>query len=192
MDHWALWVVFSVVVIVMIAIDLGLLSRGSKIIGVREALIRTGVWAALSLAFNGLVWWREGPVRAGEFLVCYLTEQALSVDNIFVFIVILRYFAVPPERQHRVLLWGILGAVVLRALFILAGVELVERFEWSMYPLGAFLAYTGVKLFWAEQAESFDPSKHFLLRLTWRILPLSKNQDTDRFFVVENGRRLAT
>jgi len=192
MEHWGLWVVFVVVLIVMIALDLGILSRGSKVIGVREALLRTAGWVALAMAFNGLLLWKEGPAKAGEFLVCYLTELALSVDNIFVFIIILKYFAVPPERQHRVLVWGILGAVALRAVFILAGVELVEHFTWSMYPLGAFLIYTGIKLVATEHGGEFDPEHNFMLRLIRRMVPLSKNHSTDRFFVVEDGKRLAT
>ncbi|HUR29126.1 MAG TPA: TerC family protein [Planctomycetota bacterium] len=192
MEHWILWVVFAVVLIVMVALDLGLFSRGPKVIGVREALLRTAGWVGLAMAFNALLFWREGPEHAGEFLVCYLTELALSVDNIFVFIIILKYFAVPPASQHRVLVWGILGAVALRALFILAGAELVSRFSWSMYPLGAFLIYTGIKLVTTKEGSEFDPEKNFVLRLIRRFVPLSKDHTTDRFFVVEDGKRLAT
>ncbi|MBK8177925.1 MAG: TerC family protein [Planctomycetes bacterium] len=192
MDHWALWIVFAVVVLTMMALDLGLHRREVRAIGVREALLRTAVWVALALGFNGLVLWQDGTTRAGEFLVCYLTEQALSVDNIFVFIVIFRYFAVTSANQHRVLFWGILGAVFFRAIFILAGVELVSRFEWTMYLLGAFLVFTGIKLFTADDTQEMDPEKNLVLRLTKKYLPVTDQIRGPHFFVVENGRRMAT
>ena len=192
MNHWALWIVFAVVVLAMMALDLGLHRREVRAIGVREALLRTGVWVLLALGFNGLVLWQDGATRAGEFLVCYLTEQALSVDNIFVFIVIFRFFGITSANQHRVLFWGILGAVVFRAIFILAGVELVSRFEWTMYLLGAFLVFTGIKLFTSGGDEDVDPEKNFVLRLTRRYLPVTPKLHGPAFFVVEGGRRVAT
>jgi tellurite resistance protein TerC len=131
-------------------------------------------------------------VRAGEFLTCYLTEQALSVDNIFVFIVIFRYFQISAAHQLRVLMWGILGAVLFRAIFILAGVELVSRFDWTMYVLGTFLVFTGIKLFTSGKEEELDPEANFVLRLTKKFLPVTHTMHGAHFFVVENGRRMAT
>jgi tellurite resistance protein TerC len=192
MNHWALWTVFGVVVLTMMALDLGLHRKEAKAISVREALVRTALWAALALGFNGLILMNEGREKAAEFLLCYLTEQALSVDNIFVFIVIFRYFAVSSANQHRVLLWGILGAIFFRAVFILAGVELVSRIEWSMYVLGAFLIFTGIKLFFAGDEDKIDPEKNIMLRLTKRFLPVTPTMHGKHFFVLENGRRVAT
>jgi len=192
MNHWALWTVFGIVVLTMMALDLGLHRKEAKPIGVREALLRTALWAALALGFNGLVLVNDGREKAAEFLLCYLTEQALSVDNIFVFIVIFRYFAISSANQHRVLLWGICGAVIFRAIFILAGVELVSHFEWSMYVLGAFLVFTGIKLFFASDDDEIDPEKNVVLRLTKRFLPVTPVLPGKRFFIRENGRRVAT
>ncbi len=192
MGHLILWIVFGVVVVVMMALDLGLHQREPKAIGVREALWRTALWTALALGFNALILWRDGLEPAGEFLTCYLTEQALSVDNIFVFIIIFRYFAVSSANQHRVLFWGILGALVFRAVFILAGVALVSRFEWTMYLLGAFLAFTGIKLFMAGDEQELDPEKNFVLRITKKFLPITNTTHGSRFFVLEAGKRVAT
>ncbi|HTF90126.1 MAG TPA: TerC family protein [Planctomycetota bacterium] len=192
MDHWGLWVVFAAVVLSMMALDLGVLQRNPREIGVREALWRTLAWGLLALGFNALIFWRDGSQRAGEFLTCYLTEQALSVDNIFVFIVIFRYFAISSANQQRVLFWGILGAVVFRAIFILAGVELVSHFEWTMYLLGAFLVFTGFKLFFADDDEEVDLEKNMILRVTKKFLPVSAAPAGKHFFVVENGKRVAT
>ena len=192
MNHWVLWTVFGVVVLTMMALDLGLHRKEAKAIGVREALVRTALWAALALGFNGLVLVNDGQEKAAEFLACYLTEQALSVDNIFVFIVIFRYFSISSANQHRVLLWGICGAVVFRAIFILAGVELVSHFAWSMYLLGVFLVFTGIKLFLASDDEEIDPEKNVVLRLTKRFLPVTPALHGKHFFVKEHGRRVAT
>ncbi len=192
MDQWGLWTVFAVVVLAMMALDLGLHQREARAIGVREALWRTAGWVLLTIGFNALILWRDGSESAGLFLTSYLTQQALSVDNIFVFIVIFRYFAVSSANQQRVLFWGILGAVVFRAVFILAGVELVSRFEGTMYVLGAFLAFTGFKLFFTDNEAQIDLEKNFVLRLTKRFLPVSAGLSGSRFFVIEAGQRLAT
>ena len=192
MNHWALWTVFGVVVLAMMALDLGLHSKKLKPISVREALLRTGLWVLLAMGFNALILWQDGSVRASEFLACYLMEQALSVDNIFVFIIIFRYFGITGGNQHRVLFWGILGAVVFRAIFILAGVELVAHFQWSLYVLGAFLIYTGIKLFFASSEAEMDPDKNVVLRLTKKFLPVTNTLHGAKFFAVEAGRRVAT
>lgn len=192
MEHAGLWAIFGVVVVVMMALDLGLHRKQSHAIGVREALLRTALWVVLALGFNALLLWREGSQRASEFLACYLIEQSLSVDNIFVFIVIFKFFGISAARQHRVLFWGILGAVVFRAIFILAGSALVTSFEWTLYILGGFLIYTGAKLFVTDSNAEIDPSKNLALRWTKRVLPVTDQFHGESFFTLENGRRVAT
>jgi tellurite resistance protein TerC len=191
MPPWMMWSLFSVVVVTMLALDLGVFHKTAHAIGVREALRWTAVWVVLAMAFNGVVWWNQGHQKGAEFLLCYLTEQALSVDNIFVFVVIFRYFSVWPENQHRVLFWGILGAVVFRGLFIITGVELVEQFAWTMYILGAFLVFTGVKLFFEKEKE-VHPEKNPMIRLVQRVLPLTTKFEGARFTVIQDGKRFAT
>lgn len=191
MDHWLLWTIFGVVVIGMMALDLGVFHREAHEVSVKEALTWTGAWVVLALSFNVLVYFRDGPVKAVEFLTCYLTEYALSVDNIFVFLVIFTYFAIPRESQHRVLFWGILGALVMRGIFLLAGVALIEKFHWTIYVLGGILLLTGIKLMF-QGDEEIEPEKNIILRLARRLLPVTDSYEGSRFFVVRDGRRYAT
>src|SRR5678815_2933567 len=133
MDNWILWTVFGVVVVGVLAFDLGVLHRRPHAVGVKEALVWTAVWVALALGFGVLVYLRDGSASATEYLTCWLSEYALSIDNIFVFLVIFTYFGVPQESQHRVLFWGILGALVMRGVFLLVGVALIQKFHWTVY-----------------------------------------------------------
>jgi tellurite resistance protein TerC len=195
-----LWSVFVAIVIAALLVDFVVLKKqGAHEVGVREALRWSIVWVALAVAFNALFWWAlvqsEGravaDTRAMEFFTGYLIEKSLAVDNIFVFLMIFTYFAVPPPYQKRVLMIGIVGAIVLRTLMILGGAWLIEHFHWVLYVFGAFLVLTGIKMWWAAGKES-DLERNPALRLLRRLLPVSKSFDGERFFTVENGKRIAT
>ena len=191
MDNWILWTVFGVVVVGMMALDLGVLHRKPHAVGVKEALVWTAVWVALALAFGGLVFARFGTTKGTEYITCWLSEYALSIDNIFVFLVIFTYFGIPAESQHRVLFWGILGALLMRGIFLLAGVALIERFHWTVYILGVILVGTGLKLLF-QRDEEIEPEKNIILRLARRFLPVTSEYEGSRFFVRVAGRLTAT
>jgi tellurite resistance protein TerC len=190
MQTW-LWIVFGVVVAGVMALDLGVLHRKAREVSLREAMGWTATWIALAAAFNALLWIKYDPEKAKAFTTCYLTEYALSVDNIFVFLVIFSYFNVPREAQHRVLLWGILGALVMRGAFLVAGVALIERFHWTIYVLGGVLLLTGFKLMFQKEGQ-VDPEKNLILRIARRALPVSNRYEGARFFVrpLDGGGRL--
>src|SRR5262245_9601244 len=172
-------------------VDLGLLNRRGHRISTRVALGWTAVWVALGLAFCAVLAKFDSPAKAAEYLACYLTEYALSVDNIFVFLVIFTFFAVPDEQQRRVLFWGIFGAMVLRGVFRFCGVALVERFHWTVWILGAILVFTGAKLLFQKESQ-VEPDKNPILRIARRFLPVTTTYEGDRFFVRRDGRLLAT
>jgi len=177
----------------MLALDLGVFHRGSQVVKTKEALIWCGVWAALAFGFCGLLLVWRGGETAQQFLAGYLIELCLSVDNVFVFILVFAYFRVPQEWQHRVLFWGIIGAVVMRAIFILVGVSVLARFHWIIYIFGAFLIYTGIKMALAgNSGEEVHPEKNIAVRLFRRIFPVSPAMDGGRFFTRIDGRRVAT
>jgi tellurite resistance protein TerC len=188
----ALWAGFVALVLVFLALDLGVFHRRDRAISVRNALAWTVVWVAVSLAFAGLVWWRFGRVAGEEFLTGYLIEKSLSVDNLFVFLIIFSTFAIPPALQHRVLFWGILGALVLRAAMILAGTALLQRFHWLLYLFGAFLLFTGVKLLASRGDDAPHPEKSPFLRLLRRVVPSTARLEGHHFLVRQGGRWLAT
>ena len=196
-----LWATFVGIVLVSLFIDFVVLKKqGSHDIGVKEALNWSIVWIGLSFLFNGLFWWavRDSTgsteianTRSLEFLTGYLIEKSLAVDNIFVFLMIFTYFAVPAAYQKRVLMIGIVGAIVLRTVMILVGGWLLAHFHWILYVFGAFLVLTGVKMWWAAGKEP-DLSDNPALRLLRRWMPVSKQYDGERFWTVENGKRIAT
>jgi tellurite resistance protein TerC len=188
-----LWAVFALLVAGILALDLGVFHRQAHAVRMKEALIWSAVWIALALLFDLaiLLWLEDGRRHALEFLTCYLTEKALSVDNIFVFVVIFRYFGVPAESQHRVLFWGILGALAMRGAFIWLGVELIERFEWTTWLLGLFLLVTAVKLA-RESEHEVHPERNPLLRACRRLVPVTSDFVGQRFFVRQGGRTFAT
>lgn len=186
-----LWLGFTGFVLTMLALDLGVFHRTAHAIGVREACVWSVVWVTLALLFNAGVYVWFGTKPALEFLTGYLIEKALSVDNIFIFAVLFSYFAVPPAYQHRVLFWGILSALVMRGVFILAGAALIQQFHWIMYLFGGFLILTGIKLF-QQQEDDVHPEKNPLFRLCKRIVPLVPYYRGAHFFVREGGRWLAT
>ena len=187
----ALWVGFTVFVLAMLALDLGVFHRKAHGVRFREALAWSTVWVGLALAFNLLVYHWFGAQRGLEFLTGYLIEKVLSVDNIFVFVVIFSFFAVPAAYQHRVLFWGILGALVMRAVFILAGAALLQRFHWIVYAFGGFLVITGVKLL-LHRGDEIHPERNPVYRLFRRLVPAVSDYRGARFTVVENGKRYAT
>ncbi len=188
---WGLWLGFNLFVLAMLALDLGVFHRKAHEVSLREAAIWSAVWIALALLFNAGIYHLRGAVPAVEFFTGYLIEKSLSVDNIFVFALIFSYFAVPKAYQHRVLFWGILGALVMRAIFIFAGAALLSRFHWIIYIFGGFLILTGIKMAVFRNAE-MDPGQNPLLRLVRRLLPVTQEYQADHFFVRQNGRLWVT
>lgn len=186
-----LWIGFTLFVLALLALDLGVFHRQSHEVSTREALTWSAVWISIALVFNFGVYQWFGPERGLEFLTGYLIEKALAVDNIFIFIVLFSYFAVPPALQHKVLFWGILGALVMRAVFIMLGAALLQQFHWIMYVFGAFLVFTGVKLF-KQQETDIHPERNLLFRLFIRFVPAIPAYRGDRFFVRQSGRWYAT
>ena len=180
-----LWIVFGALVVVMLLVDLGL-HRDSHEVGVKEAAAWSAVWIAVSLAFCGGIWFELGARPAAEFFTCYVVEKSLSVDNLFVFIMIFSYFGVPRAYQPKILKWGIVGALVLRAVFIFVGLEMLRHFEWMIYVFGALLVLTGVKMLRSGEDE-VQPEKNILVRLARRLLPVTRRNHGDRFFVRRGG-----
>ena len=188
-----LWAGFIGFVLLMLALDLGVFHRKAHPVSFKEAAIWSAVWVTLALLFNAGIWHWFGDEAGLAFLTGYLVEKSLSVDNIFVFVVIFGSLSVPAALQHRVLFWGILTALVLRAIMIFAGVAMLERFHWLIYVFGAFLIITGIKLFleW-RKGEEDDVGESRAMRIIRRVVPSTHRYDGQRFFTVENGRRLAT
>ena len=187
----ALWIGFTSLILAFLALDLGVFHRKAHSVRFTEALTWVTVWIALALLFGLGVYFWSGPQRALEFATGYLIEYALSVDNVFVFLVIFSYFSVPPALQHRVLFWGIVGALVMRAVFIVLGAAILREFHWVAYLFGAFLALTGVKLLLQRNAE-VHPERNPLYRLFNHLVPSVSDYRGARFTVVEAGRRYAT
>jgi tellurite resistance protein TerC len=186
-----LWLGFNVLVVVMLALDLGVFHRHAHAVSIKEAAIWSTVWIGLSLAFCAVVYAARGAESGLQFLSGYVIEKALSVDNIFVFVIIFAYFRVPAAYQHRVLFWGIIGALIMRAAMIFAGAALIHRFEWIMYIFGAFLVVTGWRL--AKRGEEHpDPTNNPVVRLAKRFLPFTDQYAGQSFFVRQAGRLLAT
>lgn len=179
------WVGFNVVVLAILALDLGVLHRKSEKVSLKEAAIWSGVWVALSLCFALAVYLNMGPESGLEFLTGYLIEYALSIDNIFVFVLIFSYFSVPEKYQHRVLFWGIIGALVLRGVMIVAGSALVTRFAWTLYIFGAFLVFTGLKMALQKDDAAYNPERDPVLRLARKLVPVTPDYRGDKFFVRE-------
>jgi len=189
-DPW-IWIAFLSFIAGMLAIDLLVFQREAHAVSMREAAIWSGVWVALGLTFGVIVWLWQGPQAGGEYLAGYLIEKSLSVDNIFVFALVFGYFAVPAEYQHRVLFWGVFGALVFRAIFIVAGATLLDQFHWMIYVFGAFLVITGIRMARSND-EHVDPGKNPVLRAFRRFVPMTDGMRGEHFLVKEAGRRLAT
>jgi tellurite resistance protein TerC len=187
-----LWLAFNGFVLVMLALDLGVFHRKSHVVKVKEAMVWTVVWIVLSFLFAGGIYLRSGTEPALQFIAGYLIEKSLSVDNLFVFLVVFSYFKVPTVYQHKVLFWGILGALVMRAALIAVGAALISRFHWTMYVFGGFLFLTGIKLA-LQKEEGLHPERNPLVRLFRKIWPVSDDYSGGRFFVKkEDGRPWAT
>jgi len=191
MPLWA-WGAFFAFITAMLALDLGVFQSENHVVGMKEALGWCAVWLTLALGFCALLWQWRGPEPAQQFLAGYLIELCLSVDNVFVFILVFAYFKVEPRYQHRVLFWGIIGAVVMRAVFIILGVSVIERFHWILYVFGAFLVYTGAKMALPGKGAEVDPEHNFAVKLFRRFFPVAPHNGHGRFFTVHEGRRMAT
>lgn len=196
---WA-WVFFFAVVLVALFVDIGIVNRHSHVPSRKETTIWSIVWISLALAFNVFIYYVVNShlgdsvlaaTKAKEFFTGYLIELSLSVDNLFVFLLIFGYFKVPKEFQHRVLFWGIMGALVMRMVMIFAGAELVERFHWILYVFGVFLLYTGIKMF-KNDDESFNPEESRMISVVTRYIPISKRYDGNNFTIEENGKKVGT
>ncbi len=185
------WVLFNAFVLAMLALDLGVGHRRKHEIKFKEAVAWSAVWIGLALAFAALVAYRHGPGTALQFLTGYIIEESLSVDNLFVFLLIFSWFAVPTRLQHGVLFWGILGAMVLRLLFIVAGVALIERFEWVIYLFGGILVYSGVKMA-VEKEKKINPDQNPVLKLFRKLMPVTTEYEGSKFLVQRDGRTFAT
>ncbi len=193
------WIFFFVVVLIALFVDVGIVNRHSHAPTRKETFVWSAVWISLALAFNGFIYWvvssnygsDAGITKATEFFTGYLVELSLSVDNLFVFLLIFNFFKVPKKFQHRVLFWGIFMALVLRMVMIFAGTELVDRFHWLIYIFGAFLVYTGIKMF-SDDEEGFNPEESPIVRFTTRFIRISKHYDGEKFFVVKDGKRTGT
>jgi len=185
------WIIFIVFVLALLAMDLGVFHRRPHSVGFREAAGWSAFWVALSLAFNLVVYWRLGQEAALQFFTGYLLEKSLSADNIFLFAVIFASMGVAAEHQHRVLFWGVIGALVLRGTFIVAGVQLIRHFHGILYLFGAFLLIMGVR-FLRQQGKKYDPNRSRIVRLAGRLLPVSECYEGGRFFTRVDGRLMAT
>jgi tellurite resistance protein TerC len=201
---WWAWTGFGVFILLMLSIDLGLFNRKAHVPTYKETLGWSIVWVSLALIFNVLLYFyglqyfandADASIKAWDlalkFLTGYLIELSLSVDNLFVFLLVFAYFKVPKQFQHRVLFWGVLGALIMRIVMIFIGAELIERFHWIIYIFGAFLVYTGIRMFREEEAE-IEPEKNPVVRFVQRFIPITHHYDGDKFFTVQNGKRVGT
>jgi tellurite resistance protein TerC len=187
LNETLLFIAFNGVVLVLLALDLGVFHRKDEPVGIREAVIWSGVWIGLSLLFNLGIWYFAGPTTALEFLTGYLVEKALSVDNIFVFVLLFSYFGTPAKFQHKVLFWGILGALIMRSVFIVVGATLIAHFEWILYFFGLILLVSGWKMFGKQEIE-VHPDKNVVVRLVRNVFPVVHGYESDRFLVRRAGK----
>lgn len=187
-----LWVLFWAVVIAALFVDLAVLNKHHGQVSVKEASVMVCAWVTLAVLFGGVIWLAEGPHHALEFFTGYVLEYSLSVDNMFVFIMIFGYFAIPPHFQPKALLWGILGAVALRFLFIFLGVKLISLFSWTIYVFGALLLFTAAKMLLQKEDDNFDPSDAFVLKVLKKVMPVKTDYHGENFFVKEGAKWFAT
>lgn len=191
MDNIYFWIIFNVFVLLMLGLDLFVFHRNAHEVKIKEALLTSLFWIVLALSFNVVIYFWQGEQPAIEFLTGYLIEKSLSVDNLFVFILIFNYFKVPLKYQHNLLFWGVLGALVLRAIFILVGVALIAKFHFLIYIMGAFLVYTGIKMAFTQDND-VDPAQNPLVKFASRHLRVTKDAAGGKFFVKQDGKLYAT
>jgi tellurite resistance protein TerC len=185
------WIGFNLFVLFMLILDLGIFHRKIHEVKIKESLVWTGIWIFLAMTFNAAILYFFGKEKAIEFLSGYIIEKSLSIDNIFIFSIVFSYFSVPLQFQHKVLFWGIFGALIMRVIFIFAGLELILRFHCIFYLFGAFLIYTGIKML-LHSDKKLQPDKNFLLKFFKRCFPVSDQFQDDRFFIKLNGKRMVT
>lgn len=185
------WILFNIFLLTMLALDLFVFHRKAHVIQAKEAIKWAVIWIGLAVAFGIFLYFWSGPTQSLNFFIAYLVEKTLSVDNLFVFLMFFTYFCVPSEYRHRVLFWGILGAVITRAIFIAAGVTLIEHFHWVIYVFGAFLVFTGIKM-GTQKDDNPHPETNPVVKFISRYLPMTKTYHGGKFFTIENGRRMAT
>jgi tellurite resistance protein TerC len=185
------WIFFNLAILAFILIDLKFVHAKNKAITIKKALLATAFWIGLALVFNAIIYFTRGTEDALKFLTGYLVEYSLSIDNIFVFLILFTYFQVPSHLTHKVLFFGVLGAIIMRALFIVSGVVLIQKFSWLIYVLGIFLIGTGIKLWFSKNIQS-SPEKNPVIRLFKRYFPVSENYAGDKFFIKRGGKLLAT
>jgi tellurite resistance protein TerC len=185
------WILFNAMVLIMLALDLGVFHNKIHVVSVKEALVWSGIWIFLALCFNGFIYYMFGETKALEFFTGYVIEKALSVDNIFVFVLIFSYFHIPAIYQHKVLFWGIVGALIMRVIFIFAGVALLEKFHWTIYIFGGILIFTGIKMLFNKD-KKIEPDKNPVIKLFKRIIPTTNELHGDKFFIKQNKKNYAT
>ncbi len=191
MDNLGWWVGFNAFVLAMLALDLGVFHRKAHVVRVKEALVWSAVWIGLALVFNALVYYTRGQEAALQFLTGYVIEKTLSVDNIFVFVLIFACFRVPAIHQHKILFWGILGALVMRAIFIALGITLIEKFHWMIYVFGVILVVTGIRIA-MEKDKEIHPENNPMLKLFRRFVPVTDTYEGAKFFIRQSGKLMAT
>ena len=185
------WIIFGVLIFAMLALDLGVFNRKVHVIKMKEAMLWTSFWITLACLFGAGVYYFYGHSKALEFFTAYLIEYSLSIDNLFVFLLIFRFFNVPSAYEHKALFWGILLALITRGVFIFAGVALINKFHWIMYLFGAFLIYTGIKLALNKETE-VHPEKNIAIKMLRYVIPVTKEFQEAKFFIIKNGKRFAT
>lgn len=185
------WVIFNAFVLLMLALDLGVFHKKLHVVSVKEALMWSGIWIFLALCFNVLIYFTFGETKALEYFTGYVIEKALSVDNIFVFVLIFSFFKVSAIYQHKVLFWGIIGALIMRIIFIFAGVALLEKFHWTIYLFGTILIYTGFKMLFNKE-KKIDPGKNPIIQFFKKIIPTTNEFHEDKFFIKQQGKNYAT
>lgn len=188
--HIGFWVIFNAAILLLLFLDLAVWNREGRVLPFKTAMLNSACWIALALAFAAFIHWWMGPTKALEFVTGYLVEEALSVDNLFVFLLLFAYFKVPPEQERTVLFWGIIGALIMRGVFIVAGVALVHRFHVIIYFFGAFLVWTGFTLL--NEKKDVDPSRNIALRIARKFLPVSDSYEGKKFFMRKAGKIFAT
>ncbi|MBK6506309.1 MAG: TerC family protein [Ignavibacteria bacterium] len=186
-----LWLGFSVFLMIMLALDLGVFHKNSHVVEFKEAMIWSGVWIGLALLFNVGIFYYFGKVKGLEFMTGYLIEKSLSIDNVFIIALIFTYFNVPRQYQHRVLFWGVIGALIMRAVLIAVGATLIKEFAWIIYIFGAFLIFTGLKMYF-QKNEGINPDKNPVVRFFKRFIPMTDEYNKEKFFLIREGKRFAT